>query len=169
MKLKLKKMVAISALMLSSASMMASMKIGLIDMRAVVETSGQAEAMQKSLESEFGAKQKTLRAEIAKFQEDQAKLEKEKPVLSKKVIEQKTKDIQKRAEALSLKQRELQQAAYQKQQAMTMDIMNTIRQAASRVAVKEKLDIVFQQQEVIYSAKSVDITEKVKKEVQKAK
>lgn len=154
----------VSACAIASAN---TIKIGILDTAEVLKSSSHMEKARTKLAAEFGPRDEALQKKVKSLQDAQAKLEKDAPVLSKAAAEKKRNELDELAREISSEQRVLQQEVYQKQQVAMEGIMNKLKSATASVASKGKIDIVLQKNEVVYPGKCEDLTEKVKKEVEK--
>lgn len=142
-----------------------TIKIGVVDLQKIMQTSTEMKTIQSKLEKEFKPRRDTLvemeeglKKDMEKFKRDSAVMSKsERQKLEKKIVEtQKTfeKQGQEYQQELSKAHNEAMEAFY-----------NKIRSAIAKVAEKDKYDLVLQKDAAPFSAPKLDVTDKVLKAV----
>ena len=140
-------------------------KIGVVDLQKIMQTSTQMKEIQKKLEKEFKprrdklvAMESTIKADMEKFKRDSAVLSAtQKKDLQKKIVtaqQQFERDGQQYQQEFSTAHNEAMEGLYAK-----------VRAAIAKVATNEKYDLVVQKDATPFSSESLDVTEKVIKEI----
>ena len=144
----------------------AEQKIGLVDMQKAIQETSEGKKAKKELEGDFNKKKKDLEkseTDIKKLGED---LDKKALVLSDDVKQKKQQEIQmamrKYQEAVAKSQMEIQKH----ERDLTQPIITKIRKIIEDIAKKDGLTVVLEKSEqlVLFSEKSIDLTERVIKD-----
>lgn len=139
------------------------LKIGVVDMRSIVNNIPQAKTMMEKLKSEFKAREekimtaeKLLKEKTDKFQRNSAVMsETEKNKLEKEVLAAQ-RDLQRM-------QGDFREDAALRQQEETKRIIDDIGEAIRKIANKEKYQLIIHSEVAPFVDKQLDITEKVMK------
>lgn len=140
-------------------------KIGVVDLQKIMQTSSQMKEIQEKLEKEFKPRRDKLVAMEASLKEDMEKFKRDTAVLSatqkkdleKKIIttqQQFERDGQQYQQELSTANNEAMEGLYSK-----------VRAAISKVAEKDKYDLIVQKDAAPFSADTLDVTDKVVKAI----
>lgn len=165
------KNIAIALLMSFAVSASAEVKIGLVDMQKAIQESTDGKKAKKELENDFNKKKKDLEkleTELKKKKED---FDKKALVLSDDVKAKKQQELQiefgKYQEAVGKNQMEIQKHEHE----LTGPIISKLRKIIEDIAKKDSLTVVLEKSEqlVLYSAKEIDLTDRVIKEFDSAK
>lgn len=172
MKTKIKLGLLLIGLAVSSTAM-ASVKIGVVDMQKAIQATKAGKKAQAKLKAEFEKRKKDLKKrenDLKKMSED---LTKKKLLLSDKVKIQKQQELQREM----LKYRELvgknQMEISRKERDLVAPIAKKLQKIIKQIAKDEKYTLVIQKSEqvqnILYTDKSVDLTDKVVKSFEKSK
>lgn len=140
-------------------------KIGVVDLQKIMQTAEQMKEIQKSLEKDFQPRREKLVDMEKQIKQEMEKLKRDSAVMS----ESKRKELEKKIVG-EQRQFEKEGQQYQKElsaahnQAMEQ-FYNQIRQAISKIAKQDKLDIVLQKDAAPYSSEKLDVTSRVLKEI----
>jgi outer membrane protein len=140
-------------------------KIGVVDLQKIMQTSSQMKDIQQKLEAEFKprrdklvAMETTLKSDMEKFKRDGAILSAtQKKDLEKKIItaqQQFERDGQQYQQELSTAHNEAMEGLYAK-----------VRSAIATIAKNDKYDLIVQKDAAPFSATTLDVTDKVVKEI----
>ncbi|SES84844.1 OmpH/Skp family outer membrane protein [Thalassotalea agarivorans] len=167
--------VAASGLLFANAAMAAD-KVAVVNMQKIMQQIPQTAAMQQALQVEF----KDETAELEQLQKDfeyqRTKLEKEgfdendkqkMATLNKEQTDELKKKLAKMYQELQQKNGAFQQKAQARQNEELSKLGALVKQAVDQVAAKEKIDVVLQQQAVMYVNPDLDISDKVVEAVSK--
>lgn len=144
----------------------AETKVGLVDMQKAIQETAEGQKAKKELETDFGKKKKDLEkkeADIKKMGED---LDKKALVLSDDVKQKKQqemqKEMQKYQEAVAKSQMEIQKH----ERDLTNPIIAKLRKTIEEIGKKENFTMVLEKSEqlVLFSEKTIDLTDRVIKE-----
>jgi len=152
--------------MFGSVSVFADgMKIGVVDLQKIMQTSTQMKSIQEKLEKEFKPRRDKLvemedglKKDMEKFKRDSAVLnQSQKKDLEKKIVttqQQFEREGQQYQQELSTAHNEAMEAFYSK-----------IRAAIAKVAESDKYDVVLQKDAAPFSVDKLDVTTKVMQEI----
>ncbi|MBA2650584.1 MAG: OmpH family outer membrane protein [Legionella sp.] len=140
-------------------------RIGVVDLQKIMQTSTQMKEIQQKLEASFQprrdkliAMEKTLKGDMEKFKRDSAVLgAAQKKELEKKILasqQQFERDGQQYQQELSTAHNEAMEALYAK-----------VRSAISTVAHNDKYDLIVQKDAAPFTSDTLDVTDKVIKEI----
>jgi outer membrane protein len=149
----------------SSIALANNTKIGVVDLQKIMQTSPHMKEIQASLEKRFKERRDQLVAMEENLKKDMESFKRDTSVLSpakRKELEKKIVISQQQFERDGqLYQQELNAANNEAMEAF----YNKIRVAISKVAEKEKYDLVFQKDAAPFSVEALDVTAKVIKEI----
>ena len=154
----------LAALLLSAPVMAAdSLKMGYVDMRAVLTESKSGKAHRAELESYIKDKQAALRKEEDKLNAMKQSLEKEQLTLSDKQKQEKQRDFQAKVQAFQKMAGEADQELRKKDADYTNKAVEDIRKIIADLAKSEKISIVLAKTDVtvLYADEGMDLTQKV--------
>lgn len=150
-----------AASLLLSAAAFADNKIGILDVRQVLQKSPQVAALQKKMQSEFGGRQKQIEAAQQQLQQNAEKLNRDSAVLSASDKDTLTKKVQTEQQTLRDMQMSFQKDVYTKQNEQMQGILNQVQTIVAKIAKEKQLTLVVAKEAVIYAGDSVDITNEV--------
>ncbi|MBS0286332.1 MAG: OmpH family outer membrane protein [Proteobacteria bacterium] len=161
---------ALVALSLLAASTMpvsanAELKIGVIDMRAIINSAPQAKEAMEKLKKEFKAREDKIVSAEKSYKEKAEKLQRNTAVMSEAEKGKLEKDVMTSQRDLQRLQAEFREDAAIRQQEEMKKIMDKINVAVEDVAKKEKYDLIIHKDVVPFAAKTVDVTDKVIKAI----
>ena len=140
-------------------------KIGVVDLQKVIQTSNQMKVIQQKLEKEFKPRRDKLMEVETSLKEDMAKFERDRTVMSST----QKKDLEKKIVAT---QQQFERDGHQYQQELSTahneameSLYSKVRSTISKIAQEEKYDLIIQKDAAPYSAEILDITQKVVKTV----
>lgn len=146
---------------IASEALANDIKIGVVDLQKIVQTSPQMQAIQKKLEKEFRprrdalvAEEKTLREKMDEFKRDQVVMN----VNNKKDKERELVALQQKFERAG--QQYQQELSTAHNEAME-DFYSKVRVSIANVAKKEKYDLVLQKDAAPFAAEKLDVTKLV--------
>lgn len=141
-------------------------KIGIVDVRQVLQKSPQVAQMQTKLQQEFGARDKQIQAAQQQLQENVAKLNRDGAVMKTSDRDALIKKTQEEQQNLRAMQTTFQKDVYEKQNAAMQSILGQVQQAVGNVAKQQNLSLVLSKEAVAYASNDVDITPEVIKQVE---
>ncbi|MGB6976660.1 MAG: OmpH family outer membrane protein [Gammaproteobacteria bacterium] len=137
------------------------MKIGVVDIRQVLQKSPQVASAQKLLRNQFQAREKEFRALQQQVRADADKLNRDASVMKdadRKVLQQK---IQEQQQKLQNMQMGLQQDLFTAQNQQMQGIMGKLQNAVNEVAKQGQFTLVLTKDNVAFANQQLDITNQV--------
>jgi outer membrane protein len=156
--------VVVSALPVQSFAADA-LKIGVIDMRTIVNSAPQAKDAMEKLKKEFKTREEKIITAEKALKEKAEKLQRNSAVMSEAEKSKLEKDVVAGQRELQHMQSEFREDAAMRQQEEMKKIMDRINVVVDDLAKKEKYDLIIHKDVVPYAAKTVDVTDKVVKAI----
>lgn len=160
---KIISVVGISIALLFTGFANAETKIGVIDIKSVMDRMPEREAIGKELNQKFEARAKALEKEQKLADAAAARLKKEGLTLSsseKTKLNKTIADFQNKATAFSNEYRDSETKEAGK-------LLTKIQEAVKTIVAEEKYDLILRVDTVLYASDAVDITDKVLEKVKK--
>ena len=150
---------------LATEALANDMKIGVVDLQKIVQTSPQMQAIQKKLETEFRPRRDALVAEEKNLREKMDGFKRDAVVMNANTKKDKEREL------VSLQQK-FERAGQQYQQELNTahnqameDFYTKVRASIASVAKKEKYDLVLQKDAAPFAAEKLDVTKLVIAEI----
>jgi outer membrane protein len=145
----------------------ADIKIGVLDLQAVLQQSPQVQSADVKFRKEFGPREQRLKAQADALQTEVDQLNRNAAVMS--AAEQgKAKDkIAKDQDSLQQAQAQFQQDVQTAQGKAMQQILTQIKSVVATLAQQKAYDLVLQKSSVVYSKDEYDITSQVVKQLKK--
>ncbi len=137
------------------------LKVGVVDLQKIMQTSSQMKAIQEKLEKQFKPRRDKLVAMEEGLKKDMEQFKRDSVVLSqaqRKELEKKIVNTQQQFEREG--QQYQQELGTAHNEAME-ELYSKIRQAIAKVAKAEKFDLILQKDAAPYSEDKLDVTAKV--------
>lgn len=147
--------------MISWVAIAVGQTVGTVDMRQIFQASLQAKDINVRLEKEFSPQREKIISLDRSLREDTKKLQRNEVVMSKREAEDLRNKIQKEQKGLRQAQVEFQKGLYEAQNKTMGEVMKKISGAVKTVSGKEKMDLVFPKDAVLYVRDGKDITSEV--------
>lgn len=144
-----------------SAPALAEVKIGYVDVRAVLTESKAGKAHRADLEKYIKDKQAALKKEEEKLNALKQSIEKDALTLSEAQKQQKQKEFQEKVQAYQKGAQEADRELRQKDAEFTNKSLETIRQIIGEVAKADGMNLVINRGEVLYADDAMNLTAKV--------
>jgi outer membrane protein len=144
-----------------SAPALAEIKIGYVDVRAVLAESNTGKQHRATVEKYVKDKQAALKKEEEKLNGLKQSFEKEALTLSDAQKQQKQKEFQEKVQALQKMAQDAERELQQKDREYTGKSIETVRAIVAEVAREEKVNLVIGRGEVLYAEDGMDLTAKV--------
>lgn len=141
------------------------LKVGVIDMRTIVNSAPQAKDAMEKLKKEFKAREDKIVSTEKTLKEKSEKLQRNSAVMSESEKSKLEKEVVSTQRELQRLQAEFREDAAVRQQEEMKKIIDRVKVAVEDIAKKEKYDLIIHNEVVPYSAKGVDITDKVVKAI----
>lgn len=151
----------------SAAAYADDMKIGVVDVRQVLQKSPQVAQMQAKLQQEFGARDKQIQQAQQQLQANVEKLNRDGSVMSANDRNALIKSTQTEQQNLRSMQMEFQKDVYAKQNAAMQTILGQVQEVVTKVAKEKGLTLVLSKEAVAYANNDTDITSEVISQVDK--
>eukprot|EP01012_Entosiphon_sulcatum_P044450 TRINITY_DN59162_c0_g1_i1.p1 TRINITY_DN59162_c0_g1~~TRINITY_DN59162_c0_g1_i1.p1 ORF type:complete len:176 (-),score=31.74 TRINITY_DN59162_c0_g1_i1:250-750(-) len=143
----------------------AEVKMGVVDLQKIMQTSNQMKVIQQKLEKDFKPRRDKLVAMEEGLKQDMEKFKRDSSVMG----ESQKKDLEKK---ILTTQQTFEREGQQYQQELSTahneameDLYSKIRKAIAKVAETDKYDVVLQKDAAPFSSDKLDITDHVIKEI----
>ena len=146
-----------------------TIKVAVVNVQQVLQQSPRVTALSKKLEDKFKNRQTKLNKEQKSLQDELDKFKKESPTMSKKKRETTEKKITADRSALVKQVVSYQQDLQKEQNKVMQGILEDLNGIVSKIAKKQKYNLVLDSQAVVYSANGNDITKEVASQFNKKK
>jgi outer membrane protein len=165
----MKKVLVVLLAMGFSASAVADLKIGIIDMQKAIQSSSAGKKAKKEVEADFEKKKKELKKKEDDLKKKVEEFEKKKAVLSDKVREEQQADLQKEMIQFREELGKSQMTIQQKERELTKPILEKLQKVIAEVSKEKDLSVVFEkaEQSVMFAKSELDITDEVIKRADK--
>ncbi|MGD9590923.1 MAG: OmpH family outer membrane protein [Candidatus Berkiella sp.] len=162
-----KTLVGLSMLALSALPVcaQAELKIGVIDMRAIINNAPQAKEAMEKLKKEFKAREDKIITAEKSLKEKADKLQRNSAVMSEAEKAKLEKEVVSSQRELQHLQAEFREDAALRQQEEMKKLMDKVNTVVEDVAKKDKYDLIIHKDVVPYAVKTVDVTDKVIKAI----
>ena len=145
----------------TATSYAAEMKIGVVDVRAVIGKTPQRESIQVTLQNEFkerGAKLQALEVEIRGLQD---KRQNDAPTMTSQQATEIVRDIEAKVSKFQLDEKALQEDFKRRNEEEQRKLLILTKKAIDQVASKEGLELVLQAESAAFVDQKLDISNKV--------
>lgn len=139
----------------------ADLKVGVIDLRQVLQKTPRMEAINKQLTDEFKPREEQIKSLQDKLQKNVEKLERDQAVLSEKEREKLQDKIMADRRELQRRSVAFQEEAAVAQNKAMQELINDIQKIVNQIAKDKGLDLVFQSDGIPYYKSELDITDSV--------
>lgn len=136
-------------------------RIGIVDVRQVLQKIPQVTTAQKKLQEEFAGRSKEIQTVAMQLQQDVAKLNRDGAVMSAKDKDALTKKAQAEQQNLNNLRMSLQRDVYAKQNEAMQKILDQMQGVITKIAQQKGLNLVLAKEAVAYASNELDITNDV--------
>ena len=156
----MRKLIVAGALALMCTPLMAqaSQKLGVVDIRHILENSKVASTVSQKLQTEFMPQQEQLSKNDKVFTKKRNDLEKDAAILSESERQSKERELASLQRDLQLEQMHFSESFNERQQEEMQGFMDSLREVIGSYATSNGFDMVFPSDMSIYFTHSVDIT-----------
>ena len=149
--------------MLAAGSALAQVegRIGFVNLDRILRDAAPAVRAQKKLEAEFQKREQELARTAEGLKRLQETLEKNAMTMSESERTKREREFQDTTREFQRKQRELREDFNQRRNEELSGILERANRAVRQIAEAEKLDVVFQNEQVVWASNRIDITDKV--------
>lgn len=161
--MKFRLVTGLFAALLASGPLQAqeTLKIGYVDVRAVLAESKSGKQFRAELDKYVKDKQATLKKEEEKLVTLKQSLEKDALTLSDAQKQQKQKEFQAKVQALQKMAQDADRELRQKDSEYTNKALEQVRQIIAEVAKEENINLVLSRNEVLFGDEAMNLTAKV--------
>lgn len=146
----------------NSSLVLAKSRYGVVDMQRVILSVDEGKQARQKLEKQIKAKEKLLRKSKQELDTLNKEWQSQAPLLNESAKLKKQQEFQEKFVNLRNKEMEFQAEIKRKEQQATKDIAVKIAQLVEKMAVKMKLDVVFESSSgLLYVKDPLDLTAKV--------
>ena len=150
-----------AALVLIAAPAVSQTSIGFVSLERILREAPPAQAAQKKLEQEFAGRVQDLSRQAEQLKKMQETLEKNAVTMSESDRQKREREFGDANREFQRKQREFNEDLAQKRKEEFERVIERANRAVRQIAETEKLDIVFQNEQVVWASSRIDITDKV--------
>jgi len=144
-----------------SVPAMAETKIATINFEEVMQSSPQAKAADAKLTGEFGKRKTDLENQGKQLQDDAAKYQRDRDVMTGDARDKTEKDLQQRQVDLQYAQRKAQEEFQTRNRDLVQQVVSQVRAVVGQVAKEKGYDIVIS--DPVFASPSTDISDEVNK------
>lgn len=146
-------------------------KIGVISAQKIIEESKAGQNARKALEAELAKHQAALQKDREQLEAAKAEIEKKSSVWSEEVRGEKEREYQKRVREFSLKSEDAKYEVQQLEKKIMEPILKNLKKVIDTVGEQQGFTFIAEKSRsgMLYTDKSIDITELVRKELDSLK
>jgi outer membrane protein len=150
-----------AALLSFAAQALAQSSIGFVSLDRILREAPAAQQAQKKLEQEFSQRGQELSRQAEQLKKMQENLEKNAVTMSESERQKREREFAESNREFQRKQREFNEDLGQRRKEEFERVIERANRAVRQIAEAEKLDIVFQNEQVVWASNRIDITDKV--------
>lgn len=139
----------------------ANLKIGVVDMRVVIDNSPQMKAAANNLRAEFKPRQDKIIAAQQAFQKDQDKLKRDGSVMSQTDLTALQAQITSEGRDLQRMQEDYMQDLRTAQQTAMQSFLTSVDAIVQKITTQDGYDLILRRDTVAYASPRTDITQEV--------
>ena len=161
----MRKLILTLMLSLMTTLALAQSRVAVISSQRLLTESPQYAEAGEAMKKEFQSRADALEKEARALAEDMAKFKKDAEIMSGTERAAREKELNTRRIDFGYKQRQFQEDVQQREQELTAEMLNKIKEVIQTVAKAKKIDLVLQ--DPVYASESIDITADVLKQLAK--
>ncbi|MAJ82611.1 MAG: hypothetical protein CMF41_06820 [Legionellales bacterium] len=142
-----------------------SAKLGVVDVRQLVEGSSMMKTMSQDLEKQFSPQKEQLISMQKKLEDDSNNFAKNKSTMTPKDRKDLEAKINNSKNELAQTEQKFRAELYQAQNQSIGKIMEEVKAKVSEVAATKGIEIVFSSNEIVWSTPKIDLTSEVEKKL----
>ena len=154
-------LLSVMVILLTGLTQAADLRIGVVDIRAVLSQAPQRETISAALQLEFKERGETLRNLETEIKTMQAKGQADELTMTEQQKTELLRSIQAKASGFQLEQKAFQEDSKRRGNEEQRKLLVLIKKAIDQVALNDKFDIVLQAESVAFIGESFDVTTKV--------
>jgi outer membrane protein len=135
--------------------------IGFVSLERILREAPAAQLAQKKLEQEFSGRGQELSKQAEQLKKMQENLEKNAVTMSESDRLKREREFAEANREFQRKQREFNEDLAQRRKEEFERVIERANRAVRQIAEAEKLDVVFQNEQVVWASNRIDITDKV--------
>jgi outer membrane protein len=135
--------------------------IGFVSLDRILREAPPAQQAQKKLEQEFAQRGQELSKQAEQLKKMQENLEKNAVTMSESDRQKREREFADANREFQRKQREFNEDLAQRRKEEFERVVERANRAVRQIAEAEKLDVVFQNEQVVWASNRIDITDKV--------
>ena len=150
-----------AALLVTGGPALAQTSIGFVSLERILREAPPAQQAQKKLESEFSQRAQDLSKQAEQLKKMQENLEKNAVTMPESERQKREREFGDANREFQRKQREFNEDLAQERKKEFEGVIERANRAVRQVAESEKLDLVLQNDQVVWASSRIDITDKV--------
>jgi outer membrane protein len=151
----------LAALLSAAGPALGQSRIGFVSLERIMREAPPAQQAQKKLEQEFSQRAQELSRQAEQLKKMQESLEKNAMTMVESERLKREREFGDTNREFQRKQREFNEDLAQRRKAEFESVIERANQAVKQIADVEKLDAVFQNEQVVWASSRIDITDKV--------
>lgn len=159
----------LGALLGTAAPALAQTSIGFVSLERILREAPAAQLAQKKLEQEFSPRAQELAKQAEQLKKMQETIEKNALTMPDSERQKREREFGDATREFQRKQREFNEDLAQKRKEEFERVVERANRAVRQIAEAEKLDVVFQNEQVVWASNRIDITDKVIKALGEAR
>lgn len=157
------KRILLLALICFSVSVMAEVKVGMVNIQKIITTIKEGKSVNTTLEKSFKSKQKLIKKEEEAIKKLQADFQKQNLVLSDKAKAKKAQEIQQKMMAVRQQMEKYQREIQNQEKELKKPILDKLKPIIDEISKSESVAMTFEisSSPIVYASSTVDLTDKV--------
>ena len=140
---------------------LAQSSVGFVNLERILREAPPAQRAQKKLEQEFSQRGQELSKMAEQLKKTQGSLEKNAVTMSESERQKREREFGDMNREFQRRQREFNEDLSQRRKEEFEGVLERANQAVRKIAEAEKLDVVLQNEQVVWASTRIDITDKV--------
>jgi outer membrane protein len=150
-----------AALLAAGGAALAQSKIGFVSLERILREAPAAQRAQKKLEQEFAKRGQELSKMAEQLKKLQESLERNSVTMSESDRQKREREFGELNRDFQRKQREFNEDLAQRRNQELSEVLQRANLAVKQIAEAERLDLVLQNEQVVWASPGIDITDKV--------
>jgi outer membrane protein len=149
------------ALIAAGGPCLAQAKLGYVTLERILREAPSAQRAQKKIEQEFSKRDQDLAKTGEQLKKMQESLDRNAMTMSESERQRREREFGDLSRDFQRRQREFREDLEQRRKEELSSVLERANRAVRKIAEEEKLDIVFQSEQVVWANPRIDITDKV--------
>ncbi len=150
-----------AALIAASGACLAQSKVGFVSLERILREAPAAQRAQKKIEQEFSKRDQDLAKTAEQLKKMQEGMERNAMTMSDTERQRREREFGDLSREFQRKQREFREDLNQRRNEELSGVLERANRAVREIAEAEKLDIVLQNEQVVWASPRIDITDRV--------